>query len=99
MKKLSQLRAEYATVCNEYAARFAKKHDLGDYYWIGSEMGGIADFDSSHTFSLSDMIEDLHNPKAKKGKILEWYDYYIDLHFKDADVRPVNYRNFLNGLR
>jgi len=83
----------YKQSCNDIVNSFAKKQGLVFQDWLVDELAGVALFESEHCFHLPDIIHDLKT-KQKKGFILEWYDYRLDIHTKEVDGVVAEYDEY-----
>lgn len=80
--KTEKLKKDYEKTCMNYIKFFEKKHDFDFYGWIDG-IGNNVDFYGDYVFHFSDIKHDIDN-NIEKGKILEWHDYCLELHYKKA---------------
>jgi hypothetical protein len=91
-KKIENLKKVYEKACNDYVKLFCEKQEMEFDYWIGNEVGGVAEINDCF-FNFSDIVLDV-NAKIQKGVIIDWY--YANL---DNPKKQINYYSYTKGLR
>ena len=75
--KTSELKYCYELVCAEYIRKFSKKQKLEFDGWVGSHIGGIAEFINQYFFNLDDIVYDINN-NLPKNLIMKWQDHCLE---------------------
>jgi hypothetical protein len=97
LKEYKKIRDGYESACNAYLKVFCDKHgfDAGDVYWIGCDVGGIA--------QIGDYYVDMHTVRtdidsgAPEEEFLEWYDYCLDAGLLEIDYPTPNFHSWIKG--
>ena len=95
--KLQELKKLHEQVCNEYIAKFEKKHGYKFSEWIG-DMGMVADFIGQYAFNMDDIIFDI-NTRQPKNLIFQWQDDYIEHNMNKEFPDGINFKSYSMGLR
>lgn len=95
---IQQLHKQYKDFCQEFITKFCRKQGLDFDGWVGSEVGGIAEFIGQYFFNISDVILDL-TTKQPKGLILSWQDDGLDYALNEGGTERINYKSYTMGLR
>ncbi len=79
------MKEKFEKAVAEYVNVFCRKHDLQFNYWVGDNVGTIAEC-SDYYFNFNDIRLDI-DTKQPKGKIFDWYDSSL----KENEDKNVNY--------
>lgn len=84
-----ELKDRYESACNEYAKKFAKKHNISFDSWILEDVGGIAWFDQYYAVSMDVIRQNIDN-KHGLGTFFNWYTVL-------ENGSQINYRSYVKG--
>lgn len=87
-EKMEKLKSDYETAVMNYVEFFIIKQQCDFEYWIGEEIGGVAEF-SDYFFGFSDIQYDVDN-EVEKGLIYKYQDYCVA-----TENTKMNYKSFL----
>lgn len=95
MKK--NLQQQYEQVVADYIEVFCNKQGLNFEYWVGDDIGGIADFGCIYFFNFDDIRLDI-DTNQPENQIINWIEETIENANSDAE-KMINYRSWCMGLR
>ena len=91
------LKERYRNICNEYLQKFCIKQGFDyepDDTWVAGNAGDCANVGEFY-FGFDEIRYDIDND-IPKGKIIEWYDYCLEISMLDLPLR-INYPSFCKG--
>lgn len=82
---------KFNEIANLYIRLFEEKHEIDFDYWIGDEIGGVADF-NSYCLNYDDVRRDI-DEEVDKTVFFAWYDYNFNTD------QYVNYKSWLMNYK
>ena len=90
------LRQEYLELADRYASAFSLKYFGGcDYYWVGDEVGGVAEM-CDYFIDYCDMRYCIDN-SVIGDELFSWMDYCVSVKMISQDIHTPKLPEWVDG--
>ena len=94
----NDLKNDYENAVQAYVRAFCKQMDMRFGFWIGDEVGGMADFDDYYTLRFDD-VKLCVDEAVDYATLAEWYAYCVDVGELGINATIPNLKSWLMGFR
>ena len=92
------LKERYEAICEEYRELFEEKQGFSYSDWVADEIGGVLSCNDEYFYNINDIRYDIDND-VEVGLILQAQNDFLEAYEKNKDVKHINYKNYVKGLR
>lgn len=97
-KEKQALKADYEKAVTAYTNAFCKQMEMSFGYWIGDEVGGLADFNDYFVIDFMD-VKHCVDEDVTRTTFIEWYEYCAEVSSLEIGATIPNLNSWLMGFR